>query len=124
VLQELDTEGEWYVDKTTRKIYYWPPAEHVDAMLAPPPSSPSSKPELVVSQLATVMRVAAASPTALVTNIVMAGVTFAHTTTMYVGVALSCNTILAGGMMEEPARFMSQLASIPIILLGWLAGFN
>eukprot|EP01052_Picozoa_sp_SAG31_P004019 SAG31_NODE_161_length_21899_cov_16.832844_19_plen_894_part_00 len=71
VLQELDSPGEWYVDKHTRRIYYWP-------------VNPSTRgTELVVSQLQTVLRVAGEQKTPA-HDISVAGIVFAHTTTMYV----------------------------------------
>jgi hypothetical protein len=75
VLQELDTEGEWYVDRHSRKIYYWPPADAGDGG--------SNQEQLVVSQLPTVVRIEGGGDGAKATDIRMSGITFAHTQTMF-----------------------------------------
>lgn len=73
ILAELDSPGEFYVDKTTRKIYLWPPAAFG------PPSSWS----LVVSQLPTVVQVKGSAETPAA-GVKIGGLVFAHTTTMFV----------------------------------------
>ena len=36
ILEELDTEGEWYLDRHTGQLYYWPPCDLEDADLRAP----------------------------------------------------------------------------------------
>jgi hypothetical protein len=69
-LQELDAPSEWYVDRHEGKVYFWPPTD-------------GSTSDLVVSQLQTVLRVEGTKALPAHDNSV-AGLTFAHTTTMFV----------------------------------------
>lgn len=75
VLEELDAKSEFYVDRHARKIYFWP--------TSPTLLDAASASTLVVSQLQTVLRIAGTT-SAPATGITFSGLTFAHTTTMFV----------------------------------------
>jgi len=76
VLQELDSPGEWYVDRVANKIYFWPPAQLK--------KMGSSNWNLVVSQLPTAVSVEGKSASSPVEGVRLAGLVFAHATTRFV----------------------------------------
>jgi hypothetical protein len=107
VLEELDQVSEWYVDRHARKIYFWPSSPD-ELLLDPTAPTDGDGATLVVSQLQTAVRVAgtAAAPAS---GISLSGLTFAHTTTMFVAEQYSVPSagdwsVLSRGAVELDVR--------------------
>ena len=77
VLEELDVPGEWYVDKSERKLYYWPKTTDRLAEMSFAASQLSSIVELRPSEPAT------GTGSKFVRGVTFDGVTFAHSATTY-----------------------------------------
>mmetsp|Transcript_23494 Transcript_23494/g.34669 ORF Transcript_23494/g.34669 Transcript_23494/m.34669 type:complete len:913 (-) Transcript_23494:156-2894(-) len=111
LLQELDSPGEWFVDKENRKLYYWP-IDEIHSI-----SNPSSW-KLVASQLATILSIRGGGKINetsfhdnVVRNISLEGITFAHSTPTFLHKQYSVPSAGDWSVLPQGAVTLSNGAS-------------
>lgn len=110
VLEELDVEGEWYVDKDARKVYFWPPSSLQGV---------GSNWHLVAAQLSEVVQLkgTVASP---VRDVTVHGITFAHTTTTFLAERYSIPSAGDWSVLPKGSVTLSGAVGISMTSCRWV----
>ena len=109
VLEELDQSGEWFVDKNQRKLYYWPSPNQVDDL---------DDWHFVANQIPEIVRIQGESVP--VQNVVLDGITFAHSTTSYLNEPYVVPSAGDWSVLPKGAVTINRAVNITLDSCTWL----
>lgn len=114
VLEELDAPGEWYVDICSRKIYYWP---------LPNQRGQMDEWKFVATQIPVIVAVSGAhrrKAHATVRNILLRGITFAHSTTTFLAERYTVPSAGDWSVLPKGAVTLNRAVNVTLDGCTWL----